>query len=162
MRRSRIGNILILGMFFTLCTVLLGCSSNPDPVVTPLPKAEQDLCSIAQAYREAFEQTNKAPESFDDLRKYLISLGGNPDGMQISPNDGQPYVILWGCDPTRGGAGPVKGMWTIIAHEQSGKDGKRAIADMRGLATTVTDEEFSRLKFISKKSTSKGKERGKS
>jgi hypothetical protein len=154
MRRSRIGNIFILGMLFTLWTGLFGCSSSSDPVITPIPKAEQDLCSIAQAYREAFTQTRKAPESFDDIRKYLISLGGNPDEMQVSPNDGQPYVVLWGCDPTKGGTGPVRGMWAVIAHEQSGKDGKRAIADMRGLATTVTDQEFSQLKFIPKKKSS--------
>src|SRR5262245_32980086 len=117
----------------------LGCSGAPKPVVTRIPKAEQDLCSIAQAYREAFEQKQKAPESFDDLRPYLSSLG-IPDEMRVSPNDGEPYVVLWGCDPTRGGAGSVRGMWAIIAHEKAGSGGMRAVADMRGLATTVTDE----------------------
>lgn len=133
----------------------VGCTSS-SPVVTPLPKAEQDLCSIAQAYKESFEQKGKAPESFADLRTYLVSLGGNPDEMQMSPNDGQPYVVLWGCDPTKGGGGPVKGMWSIIAHEQTGKGGLRAVADMRGLATTVTDEEFAKLRFISGKKKAKG------
>jgi len=135
-----------------------GCGGASGPVVTPLPKAEQDLCSIAQAYREAFEQTGKAPESFDDLRKYLVSLGGNPDDMRISPNDGQPYVVMWGADPTRGGGGPVRGMWAIVAHEQTGAGGKRAVADMRGLATTVTDEEFARLTFIRKRKSGKSGE----
>jgi hypothetical protein len=123
-----------------------GCG-NPQPVVTPLPKAEQDLCSIAQAYREAFERTNRAPESFDELRPYLTSFG-NPDDMRVSPNDGQPYVVMWGADPTKGGGGPVKGMWSIIAHEEKGKNGQRAVADIRGLAATVTDEEFAKLRFI--------------
>jgi len=127
-------------------------------VVTPLPKAEQDLCSIAQAYREAFEQTGKAPESFDDIRKYLGSFG-NPDDMRVSPNDGQPYVVMWGADPTRGGAGPVKGMWAIVAHEQAGAGGKRAVADTRGLATTVTDEEFAKLTFIRKRKSGKSEEK---
>ena len=126
-----------------------GCSRS-DPVVTPLPKAEQDLCSIAQAYREAFERTNKAPESFEELRPFLASFG-NPDDMRVSPNDGQPYVVMWGADPTKGGGGPVKGMWSIIAHEQTGKNGLRAVADIRGLAATVTDEEFAQLRFIQKK-----------
>lgn len=130
-----------------LLAMAIGCGGSSDPVVTPIPKAEQDLCSIAQAYREAFEQKNKAPESFDDLRPYLTSFG-NPDDMRVSPNDGQPYVVLWGCDPTKGGGGPVKGMWSIVAHEQVGAGGQRAVADMRGLATTVTEEEFSRLRFI--------------
>src|SRR5262245_39301551 len=111
-----------------------GCGGSSGPVVTPLPKAVQDLGSIAQAYREAFEQSGKAPESFDDLRKYLTSLGGNPDEMRVSPNDGQAYVVMWGADPTRGGPGPVKGMWSIVAHEQTGANGVRAVADIRGLA----------------------------
>ena len=132
-----------------------GCGHGSGPVVTPLPKAEQDLCSIAQAYREAFERTNKAPESFEELRPFLVSFG-NPDDMRVSPNDGQPYVVMWGADPTRGGGGPVKGMWSIVAHEQTGKDGRRAVADMRGLAATVTDEEFARLRFISAKKKSGG------
>ena len=128
-----------------------GCGGGPSGVVvTPLPKAEQDLCSIAQAYKETFEQTGKAPQSFDDIRKYLASFG-NPDDMRVSPNDSQPYVVMWGADPTRGGGGPVRGMWSIVAHEQTGANGKRSVADIRGLATTVTDEEFSRLTFIRKK-----------
>jgi len=146
----------LLGVAALLATLpgCSGCSRSSDPVVTPIPKAEQDLCSIAQAYREAFEQTGKAPESFDDIRKYLASLG-NPDDMRVSPNDGQPYVVMWGADPTRGGAGPVKGMWSIVAHEQTGKNGRRAVADIRGLATTVTDEEFAKLSFIRKRKSGK-------
>jgi hypothetical protein len=142
-----------------LLVTAAGCGGSSDPVVTPIPEAEQDLCSLAQAYIATFEDKNKAPESFDELRPILSSFG-NPDDMRVSPNDGQPYVVMWGCDPTKGGGGPVKGMWSIVAHEQVGAGGKRAVADMRGLATTVTEEEFAKLKFIGGKKKS-GKERGK-
>jgi hypothetical protein len=142
-----------------LLAVAVGCGGSSDPVVTPIPEAEQDLCSLAQAYIYTYEKNNKAPESFDELRP-MLSEFGNPDDMRISPNDGQPYVVLWGCDPTKGGGGPVKGMWSIVAHEQVGADGKRAVADMRGIATTVTEEEFARLRFIGGKKKSSG-ERGK-
>ena len=84
-RRAAVFSTAALLVSLTGCS---GCGRASGPVVTPLPKAEQDLCSIAQAYREAFEQTGKAPESFDDLRQYLVSLGGNPDDMRVSPNDG--------------------------------------------------------------------------
>ena len=79
--------------------------------------------------------------------------------MRVSPNDGQPYVVMWGRDPTRGGPGPVKGMWSIVAHEQTGANGMRAVADMRGLATTVTDEEFAKLTFIRKRKSEKSGEK---
>ena len=135
---------------------LAGCGGSSGPVVTPLPKAEQDLCLIAQAYCGLFEETGKAAESFDDLRPFLTARGRNPDDMRVSPNDGQPYVVMWGADPTRGGGGNPKGLTRIVAHEQTGAGGMRAVADTRGLAATVTGEEFAQLKFIEKRK-SKGK-----
>lgn len=124
-----------------------GCGKS-DPVETPMPAAEKDLGTISQAYKEAFERTNKAPKSFEELRPYLKSLGRSPEDIQISPNDGQPYVVLWGGDPTRGGGGGVQQLSLIVCHEKAGKDGKRAVSDTRGRVATVTDDEFSRLKFI--------------
>jgi hypothetical protein len=153
---------IVRTMWFVVAAALMvattgcsGCLRTPDPVRTPLPKAVQDLGTIAQVYCEAFEETGKAPESFGDLNKYLTSFG-NPDEMQISPNDGQPYVVIWGGDPTRGGAVNPKGLWHIVAHEKVGKDGMRAVADMRGLGAIVTEEEFAQLKFIGKRK-SKGR-----
>jgi len=128
-----------------------GCGGSSGPVVTPLPKAEQDLCYIAQAYCGLFEETGKAPESFDDLRPFLAARGRNPDEMRVSPNDGQPYAVKWGADPTRGGGGNPKGLLLIVAHEQTGTGGLRAVADTRGLAATVTDAEFANLRFIEKR-----------
>ena len=153
----------------SLALVVLGAPSCPtrpalpvgrDPeqarALTPLPKAEQDLCLIAQAYCGLFEETGKAAESFDDLRPFLTARGRNPDDMRVSPNDGQPYVVMWGADPTRGGGGNPKGLTRVVAHEQTGTGGVRAVADTRGLAATVTGEEFAQLKFIEKRK-SKGK-----
>ena len=139
-----------LGWVFSVAVmsaVAPGCTRSSDPIVTELPKAEQDLCTIAQAYCRVFARTKKAPMSFDDLRPYLAELG-NPDDMLVSPNDGQTYQVMWGADPTKGGGGSVRGMWSIIAYEKVGRNGRRAVADMRGLPTTVTDEEFAQLTFI--------------
>jgi len=158
----RTNRIVRTGLFLGMAAVMAatagcsGCVRTQDTVVTPLPKAEQDLCFIAQAYCGLFEEHGKAPESFDDLRGYLTARGRNPDEMRVSPNDGQPYVVMWGADPTRGGGGNPKGLFRIVAHEQTGKGGMRAVADTRGLAATLTDEEFAQLKFIEKRK-SKGK-----
>jgi hypothetical protein len=153
MTTRSVGQVSAFAVLAVLLAGLTGCSGcvgSSDPVVTPLPKAVQDLGSIAQAYREAFEQSGKAPESFDDIRKYLASFG-NPDDMRVSPNDGQPYVVMWGGDPTRGGGVNPKGLWHIVAHEKVGAGGMRAVADMRGIGGMVTDEEFAQLKFIGKR-----------
>ena len=127
-----------------------GCGKS-EPNVTLMPAAEKDLGTISQAFKEAYERSNKAPESFEDLRPYLKSLGRTPEDIQVSPNDGQPYVVMWGCDPTRGGSGGAQALTLIVCHEKTGKDGKRAVSDTRGRVATVTDEEFTRLKFIPKK-----------
>jgi hypothetical protein len=127
-----------------------GCGKS-DPVETPMPQAEKDLGTISQAYREAFERTNKAPENFEDLRPYLKSLNRSPEDIQVSPNDGQPYVVYWGCDPTRAGSSGVQLLSLIVCHEKTGKDGKRAVSDTRGRVATVTDDEFTKLRFIAKK-----------
>src|SRR5262245_32443901 len=127
-----------------------GCGKS-EPNVTPMPAAEKDLGTIAQAFREAYERSNKSPESFEDLRPYLKSLGRAPEDIQVSANDGQPYVVLWGCDPSRGGSSGVQPLGLIVCHEKTGKDGKRAVADTRGQVKTVNEEEFARLRFITKR-----------
>ena len=145
---GRFRRVTVPALFLTFAAG--GCGRS-DPVETPMPQAEKDLGTISQAYKEAFERTNKAPENFEDLRPYLKSLGRTPEDIQVSPNDGQPYVVLWGCDPTRGGSSGAQALTLIVCHEKTGKDGKRAVSDTRGRVATVTDEEFARLRFIPKK-----------
>jgi hypothetical protein len=151
MRTRSVGRVGAFAGLAVLLAGLTGCGGSSDVVVTPQPKAEKDLCLIAQAYSGVFEETGKAPQSFEELRKFITTLGHNPDDVRVSPNDGQPYVVIWGGDPTRGGGVNPKGLWHIVAHEQTGTGGMRAVADMRGLAATVTDEEFAQLKFIGKR-----------
>ena len=151
-----VSDVTNMGRWSPECHRCEWIDGSSGPVVTPLPKAEQDLCLIAQAYCGLFEETGKAAESFDDLRPFLTARGRNPDDMRVSPNDGQPYMVMWGADPTRGGGGNPKGLTRVVAHEQTGTGGVRAVADTRGLAATVTGEEFAQLKFIEKRK-SKGK-----
>ena len=71
-----------------LLATAVGCVGSSDPVVTPIPEAEQDLCSLAQAYIYAFEEKNKAPESFDELGGHAGGEAGEPapDGGPDVPN----------------------------------------------------------------------------
>jgi hypothetical protein len=124
---------------------LAGCS--PSTHVVPLTKAEKSLTSIVLAYKEAHKQLGRAPKSADELKPFLKEFG-DPGELLVSPNDGQPFVVVWGVDPTRGGPIGYKGMWQIIAYDQKGTGGRRAVTDIRGRPMTVPEEDFQKLTFV--------------
>jgi hypothetical protein len=124
---------------------LTGCGSQPH--VVPFSQAEKNLTHIALAYSDAHAQLGRPPKSVEDLKSSLKEFG-NPDELLVSPNDGQPYVIIWGADPSRGGPTPYQGMWQILAYEQKGVGGSRAVTDVRGRPMRVPDEDFPKLTFV--------------
>jgi hypothetical protein len=123
---------------------LAGCGSGPK--VLPLSNAELHLAHVAAAYSEAQDQLGHPPKNAEEIKPYLKEFG-NPDELLVSPNDGQPYVIIWGVDMSRGGPTDYKGMWAILAYEQKGSGGKRIVTDTRGRPLTVPEEDFSKLTF---------------
>jgi hypothetical protein len=133
-----------------LLTGLTGCSGcgggGAQPYVVPLSDSEKRLRDIVLGYMEAHEKLGRGPKGPEELKPHLTQFG-NPDELLVSPDDGQPYVIVWGVDPSRGGPTEYQGMWQIIAYEKKGAGGKRAVVDIRGRPLTVPDGEFSQLKF---------------
>ena len=112
-----------------------GCARKP--VVVGSSKEFQNLIFIAQAYVDAVDgKLGRPPNDVEELKTYLEGMG-NPDEVLVSPNDGLPYVIVWGVKPGR----------FPIAYEQKGKDGARVVVDRRLMPWRVTDEEFARLRF---------------
>jgi hypothetical protein len=112
-----------------------------------MTKAEQALTFVALAYSEAFSRLGRGPKDAEELKPFLKEFG-NPDELLISPNDGQPYVIVWGANPTRGGPTEYQQMFPILAYESAGTGGKRALTDIRGRPLTVPNEDFSKLTFV--------------
>jgi hypothetical protein len=123
-----------------------GCGSS-DPKIIVLTKPEQHLTWIAMAYREAYDRLGRGPKNADELKPYLKEFG-DPEELLISPNDRQPYVVVWNVNPNQGGPTLYEGMWQIIAYELKGSGGKRAVTDIRGRPMTVPDEDFSKLTFV--------------
>jgi hypothetical protein len=133
---------LWLGSLFVL-VVIGGCRPTIDEV--SLTPAEKSLTYIALAYGDAHSELGRGPKDADELKPFL-KVFGDPDALLVSPNDGQPYVIGWGVDPTRGGPTDYMQMFPILAYEQSG--GKRAITDIRGRPMTVPAEDMPKLTFV--------------
>jgi hypothetical protein len=124
---------------------LTGCGSGPK--VVPLTDSEKKLTFIALAYNEAHSKLGHAPKNAEEIKPFLKEFG-DADELLVSPNDRQPYVVVWGADPSRGGPTDYRGMWQIIAYEQKGAGGKRAVTDIRGRPLTVPEEDFPKLTFV--------------
>jgi hypothetical protein len=125
---------------------LAGCSPSQNPYVVKLTKSEENLKFVAMAFTDATDQDGKPPQNADELKPHLKGFG-NPDELLKSPNDNLPYVIIWGARPT-GGPTEYKGMFPILAYEAKGSGGRRAVTDIRGRPMTVSNDDFTKLKFI--------------
>jgi hypothetical protein len=146
MTRIRRPGFILLKLPAVLLASLGGCL-NSTPKVIPLTESEQNLTSIAKAYVDAHEDLHQAPKNADELKPYLKPYG-DPDQLLTSPNDGEPYVVVWGADPTRGGPTEYQQMFPILAYERKGAGGRRAVTDIRGRPLTVPAEDFTKLKFV--------------
>jgi hypothetical protein len=128
-----------------LLTVLGGCNSGPN--VIPLSGSEKRLVSIVRAYKDAYDKLGRGTKNDEELKPHLRAYG-NPEELLVSPDDGKPYVVVWGVNPAGGGTTDYRGMWSILAYERKGKGGKRAVVDTRGRPLTVPEGDISKLKFV--------------
>jgi prepilin-type N-terminal cleavage/methylation domain-containing protein len=122
-----------------------GCWSST-PKVIPLTQSEHNLVNVAKGYIDAHEDLHHAPKNAEELKPYLKPYG-DPDQLLVSPNDGEPYVVVWGADPSRGGPTEYQQMFPILAYERKGTGGRRAVTDIRGRPLTVPAEDFPKLVF---------------
>jgi hypothetical protein len=83
-----------------LCMLgLAGCSSDK-PATTTEPAApataEERLTAIGKAYQKAASRLGKPPRSAEDIKDDVE--GGFTPELLRSPNDYEPFVVLWGVD----------------------------------------------------------------
>jgi hypothetical protein len=98
------------------------------------------------AYQDANTELGRPPKNADELKRFLKQFG-DPDALLISPNDGEPYVVIWGANPV-GGPTDYEGMFPILAYERKGADGMRAVTDIRGRPMTIPAGDLEKVKFI--------------
>jgi len=98
---------------------------------------------ICNAYNKAFRELRRPPKSLEEFQPFLKGYG-NPDELLVSPRDGQPFVIVYGADPT---IEPTPSNPQIIAYEKDGKDGTRFSIEPRGAIIQYSNADLSRLRF---------------
>jgi hypothetical protein len=126
------------GCLIALCVI--GCSTARSRV--ELNKEEQAIVNVGLAYRDASNVLKRGPANEMELKPYLKQYG-DPDQLLISPNDGQPYHIIWGLTPSR----PTKSAFEqrFLVYEKTGKDGKRYAVDIMLKVHHLNAEEFTNL-----------------
>jgi hypothetical protein len=131
-----------LGFGVLVVLFVAGCSSKPkerDP-----DKSEENLKRIGQAYRDAGLQLHRPPANLQDIKPYLMKYG-DPEELLRSPNDGQPYDIVWRITPLRFSPGVTH--IKVLAHEHTSANSKRYILDVMLKTRSMTDEEFATVEF---------------
>jgi hypothetical protein len=142
--RASVRDLVSRSLLLLLLILVTGCGG---PDVLPLSPVEKQLSQVAMAYGDAHGQLGRGPKNAEELKPFLKRFG-DPDELLVSPNDGEPLVVIWEADPSRGGPTEYKGMFPILAYEKTGKGGKRAITDIRGRPMTIPEGDFSKLTFV--------------
>jgi hypothetical protein len=128
-----------------VCSVLAlapaGCSEKPKFQEN---KAADHLRKIAIAFDNFNHGKGHPPKDAEDIKPILklLSPKENPDDVLRSPNDGEPYEILWGVNLER-----QTEFGAIFAHEKKGVDGKRYVITVSRLVSQMTDAELQGATF---------------
>src|SRR5262249_37545185 len=98
------------------------------------------------AYHQATKQLGRPPQNAEKLKPFLKQYG-DPETILHPPQDGLPYVILWGRNIR---TTTIKTMPPpIIAYEQQGVGGTRYVLTVMGIMP-MTDEEFQKVNLNKK------------
>ncbi len=145
MRRTRwfAGGLLLL-----VLGAAPGCGSNE----LESPTANK-LRGLAKLYLDcAVSKGGRGPASEQEFHKHLRRLEGfvlrmngvDPAGLEtafISERDGDPFVVLYGVSITQisGTSAP------LVAHEKTGKNGKRLVAFANAKVEAADEARFQQL-----------------
>jgi hypothetical protein len=116
-----------------------GCGSRVIERVTSDHGGDQ-LVTLSRIYTAAHRSLGRPPRGVNDL-KTVAKEFGDLDRLLKSPNDGQPYAIVWGVD-----LGNAPNPTMVVAHEKVGARGVRYVMTPTGVRT-LTDAEFGRAEF---------------
>src|SRR4051794_35680372 len=92
----------VVGTSLRLCVALYAAAAaacGPTVVVKTgeVDASDVNLIALARIYARAQQQLGRPPRSADELRPYAK---GDVDleKLLVSPNDNQPYVVVWGTN----------------------------------------------------------------
>ena len=138
----------IIAWFALFALSLAGCSDDALKSPTALK-----LTGLANAYLDHVVGANGSPADEKAFKKHLHGLRPsvqydyhiNPDNLDdffISERDKEPLVVIYGK-----GVGKISGNSKhVIAHEKTGKNGKKLVVFTSTKVDVVSDAELEQLK----------------
>jgi hypothetical protein len=120
----------------------IGCSNKGAD--RQLDATEERLLKVGQAYIKANYRLQRAPKNADEIKANWE--GEFSDDVLRSPNDGEPFVILWGVDFATLPPGP-KDPFTVGGYEKTGTGGKRYVLRFPIQVVPMTDDELRQAVF---------------
>jgi len=146
----RFAGVLMLFVGVVAGLGLPGCAGKRESQENP---AAAHLRRIAGAYDMVLYHKRRPPRSVEDLKPFLKEdEQGDPDVFLRSPNDGQPYEIVWGVNLDN-----EENLSAILAHEKNGVEGKRYVITIARIVKEMTEEDFKRATFPKVKGGAAGK-----
>jgi hypothetical protein len=126
---------------------VVGCKSATPPSAAT-DKSYENLQQIGAAYSQASIKLGRPPGNANELTEILKNGAASRDPAEVlrSPDDNEPYVIVWGVD-FRQLAKNTGNVDVVLAYEQRGKNGKRHVLKPPSNVFIMTDEEFKAAKF---------------
>ena len=142
MRRTELGLLLLV------CVTVAGCSD--DALTSP---TAQKLQGLANSYLDHVVGANGPPPDEKTLKKHMAGLRAsvqydyhidpnNIDSSFVSQRDNEPFVVMYGKN-----IGKLSGdSKHVIAHEKTGKNGKRLVVFASTKVDNVGEAELEQLK----------------
>jgi len=137
-----------LALTAAACLVVVGCGGSGAPDLSGANRQTAIALKLAGTMYGDYITTNRgaAPKDSGAMRKYIesrlsdLSVNGvkKADDILISPRDGQPFVFVTG--QTLAPPDQPDTPWAV--YESTGVDGKRMIANTRGVVVELSPEEF--------------------
>lgn len=126
---------------FLIACVVAGCGRKITVADETESKSQEALRAVATAYNAALAKRGKPPAGPDDIVPFLPKGTSLEDALR-SPQDNQPFVIIWGADPRKGmDVNPL-----VIGYEAQGKNGRRMVFTAMGVFT-MTESRFKEARF---------------
>ena len=96
-----------------------GCGRAPQTKENP---AADRLRRILLAFDAVAYEKKRGPRDAEEIKPFLKGPSGKDDPNEAlrSPNDGEPFVILWGINLET-----IADINTVVAYEKKGAGGKR-------------------------------------
>ncbi len=139
MRRS------VVSAYLRLCAAVCaaatgGCGPTVVVKTGEVDASDIHLSALARIYGRTQQQLGRPPRTADELRPYAKGET-DFDKLLVSPNDHQPYVVVWGTNLLTS-----PDSYLVVAYERTGSNGFRHVLTPTG-TLLLSDADFARATF---------------